>query len=171
MGPALAKTLQDTQAKVRKNAAIALRQIGEAASKASLALAERLNDDDGDVRAASMEALIQLGSHASPAMPTLLELLQHPKYHVREGATVVIKEVDPAALQDVDLTAMQRQISKHDRCAVARPGKCLCPTCRPKPDKDLIRNISGGSVLLETEVFQRGPNLLSLMNLGKEPHS
>ncbi len=77
--PALIKTLNDPDPKLRREAEFALGAIGPQAAAAVPSLIERLDDEDDAVRYAACYALGKIGSAARPAVKSLIKIAMHPK--------------------------------------------------------------------------------------------
>jgi HEAT repeat protein/S1-C subfamily serine protease len=96
----LIKVLSHKDALVRQNAARALGEIGEHASRAVPALMELLHDVD-EVQGAALAALAEMGPAVVPAVPTVAKLLDSGKKDVREGAARVLIGLGPEAKQEL----------------------------------------------------------------------
>jgi HEAT repeat protein len=77
--PALVKCLKDPDKKVRQNAAVALREIGEEPDLVVPALMENLRDSDREVRMITAIALGAFGDRAKASVPAFLELIKEYK--------------------------------------------------------------------------------------------
>ena len=86
----LINQLGNESAAVRRDAALALSQMGPAAKLAVPHLVALLKDPDKDVRGAAVSALGRIGSEAKAAVPHLIELLKDPGQGVRWAAARVL---------------------------------------------------------------------------------
>ena len=92
--PALAKALEDHDARVRRLATLALWAIGPAAADAVPALAKALKDQNDDVCRSAALALSKIGRAAVPA---LAEALKDRNADVRQSAANALYGIGPAA--------------------------------------------------------------------------
>jgi len=99
--PELIDTLKDSDMSVRRYAALALGEIGPAASEASPALAAALQDSNGDVRYAATGALGRIGPAASEAVPALTAALKDSDVAVRRTAAESLGQIGPGASEAV----------------------------------------------------------------------
>lgn len=98
MVPNLIKTLADSDAAVRANAAKALGEIGRAASAAENSLIQALSDADGEVRANAAKALGNIGVSDETAVANLLiKALQDDAPRVRWAAAEALGNLGSAA--------------------------------------------------------------------------
>lgn len=103
---ALAGALIDPDARMRRNAALALNWLGGGydRSLAKLKLAPRLpvliaalHDSDADVRAWTAQAIGSIGAEAASAVPALIELLANADEGSRNSACIALRQIGPAA--------------------------------------------------------------------------
>jgi HEAT repeat protein len=73
------KCLKDPDARLKQNAAVALREIGQEPDQVVPALMENLNDPDLKVRSITAIALSSFGEKAKPAVPIILKLIEENK--------------------------------------------------------------------------------------------
>ncbi|CAE7760565.1 unnamed protein product [Symbiodinium pilosum] len=92
------KELQDKNVSVRRNAAIALGEMGPRAAEAVLRLIKALKDQDADVRTAAAEALGKIAPAAAKAVPQLIKALDDKDRSLRRNAAVALWRINPAAL-------------------------------------------------------------------------
>jgi len=141
--PALIKALSDSDAGVRRAAALALEPLGQHARKAVPALSRRLEDEDASVRRAVALALGKLGAPSEPAVPALgqrvatdesedvraaaatalgyLNGLARPTVHILEDKLLS----DPYTQVRVAAAFALGQMGTHAAPAVASLIKCL----------------------------------------------
>ena len=72
----LCKTLKNSNAQIRLQAANLLSELGVRAVSAIPALIQALDDRDSFVKRACIEVLVKMGSQATPAIPALLRILR-----------------------------------------------------------------------------------------------
>ncbi|MGO9112382.1 MAG: HEAT repeat domain-containing protein [Thermoguttaceae bacterium] len=95
--PGLAVALTDRNRRVRRVAAVGLREIGQAARSATTALIVALNDDDARVRLFAAQALIPTSDPKDLVVPPLIQLLKDKDYDVRYFAADALRGIGPAA--------------------------------------------------------------------------
>lgn len=111
LGPAaiaaLVQVLRDPDVQMRRNAALALINLGGGYSaeakppldtRAALpGLIDATRDADTDVRGWSAHAIAEIGAAAQPAIPALLELLHDPEVGPRNTSCMALGRIGPAA--------------------------------------------------------------------------
>jgi hypothetical protein len=111
LGPAaiaaLVQALRDPDVQMRRNAALALINLGGGYSpeakppldtRAALpSLIDATRDADADVRGWSAHAIAEIGAAAQPAIPALLELLHDPEVGPRNTSCMALGRIGPAA--------------------------------------------------------------------------
>ena len=95
--PVLVEALDDEDSSVRKDAAIALGQIGPASKGAVPVLIGTLKDDDADVREAAVYTLGRIGPAAKEAVPALIETLKDEDIYVRLYTAGALGQIGHAA--------------------------------------------------------------------------
>src|SRR5437660_1030689 len=87
------KSLQDSDPKVRAEAARGLAAIGKKSEKAVPDLIKALKDPQLDVRLNAAGALGEIGADAQPAVPALTKALKDPSADVRDTAAEALKKI------------------------------------------------------------------------------
>jgi CubicO group peptidase (beta-lactamase class C family) len=98
--PALAKALQDKNAKVRWGAAIAFSNMGKSASEALPSLVEALNDKNDNVRWCSLIALGNIGEVASGFTSQISKYLHDSNEDITWAAVYALSKINHATLND-----------------------------------------------------------------------
>ncbi len=118
--PALTRALSDPDVQMRRNAALALINLGggyvaEAQPRLDIreampALIRATEDADADVRAWAAHALAEMGPGAEPAIPALIRLLSDKEEGPRNTSCIALGRIGPAAREA--LPALQEAL--HD---------------------------------------------------------
>lgn len=88
------EALQSPEAKIRKQAAFKLGNVGPSDPNALPALLAALNDGDASVRREAILAVLKCGIEARTAVPTLRALQQHdPNEQVRQCAAKAVERL------------------------------------------------------------------------------
>lgn len=105
--PALSRALSDADVQMRRNAALALINLGggyvaEAQPRLDIrgampALIRATEDADADVRAWAAHALAEMGSGAASAIPALIRLLSDKEEGPRNTSCLALGKIGPAA--------------------------------------------------------------------------
>src|SRR5262249_23115552 len=116
--PALAELLQDSEKRVRLQAAFALGRMGAAASGAVQALAAALaKEKDVAVRKEIAKSLTAMGQSAAPATSALLSALKDDSSDVRQNAAIALGRIGPDATQALpELLKATKDRDKSVRC-------------------------------------------------------
>jgi HEAT repeat protein len=101
--PALAKSLSDPSALVRRTALNGLAGYRFESKPALPALVSCLNDVSSDVQEQAADILACLGTDANPATPALVRLLNSPNDEVRLHARKALQQIDPKAAARADV--------------------------------------------------------------------
>lgn len=105
----LARQLEDADPAMRRSAADAAAQMGEAAARIAPALARALRDEDKEVRWRAANALRRIGP---AAVPSLVEALEGEDAELRRSAALALKEIGPPAKEAVP--ALVRALKRRD---------------------------------------------------------
>ncbi len=129
--PYLVELLDDPTADVRRDAALALGEVGAGAKDAVKPLIPLLKDSDAGVRVAVFVALGKIGPDAADALPRLAEFLRDPAYRNEAAAAMVGvgKASVPtfvAALGDNDLALRRLAAFALGASAATRSRPCRC---------------------------------------------
>lgn len=95
--PALTEALKDSRVEVRLNAALALGQMGSVAKPAIPSLIQLSKDSNLAVQQQAIEALGQIGAEAQTAVPTMVQALQHPNWQIRASAAHALGQIGAPA--------------------------------------------------------------------------
>jgi len=140
--PALTAALENDDAKVRRSACLALREIGEPARPAARALAKALKDTDAKVRRSAAAALARIS--APPAVaPDLIEALQDPKDgELRSQAARALAKIGAGAQDAIPILLVMLAKDTHDDAragAAVALGLVIDPTDMPKGTLTALR--------------------------------
>lgn len=166
VGPILAHHIERLKSKhvlLREWAAMALREMGEAAAPAAAVLGDALRDPSDDVRFAAVLALWEMGAVAAPAVDALKGALKDKKAPIRFLAASALGKMGAAAAPALPDLQQALQDAKDDdvRSAAARALGKIGPQAAPAiPD---LRK-----ALQEEYLFIRSAAEAAL---GKIPHS
>jgi HEAT repeat protein len=98
--PKVIKALERPDPRIRREAAMTLRQLGPAAAAAAPQLVARLqNDPEFEVRLACLLAISEMGAAAKPAIPLMVDLLDSPEPMSRRAALYTLGRLGPVAAE------------------------------------------------------------------------
>jgi HEAT repeat protein len=128
--PALHEALRDPDENVRRWAAKSLGKYAGEAKEAVPSLAKILDGPDSyfDLGLAVAEALGEIGPQAEAAIPSLVQELDHPNLRVRISCTNALREIGPAAsnqLTEAGVPALISALESHDPTVRRNAAICL----------------------------------------------
>lgn len=133
--PYLIVALGDRSSKVRRDAALALAQIGKDAKAAVPQLYKALKDDDANVRFGAVQALLKVTDESDIFIPPLIEALKDESEVVRYLAVTMLHTAAPRGVSAL-LTAL------HDDSALTRKGAAIALAgVKPLP-AEVIRRLT-----------------------------